>query len=56
MYSWGGFWTTCFRVSPRGDWILVTMSQLAWDDEATRAWFAECEKLAADAVMNGAPQ
>ena len=51
MYSWGGFWTTCFRVSPRGDWILITMSQLAWPDDA-KVWFVEYEKIAAESIMN----
>ena len=51
MYSWGGFWTTCFRISPRGDWILITMSQLAWPDDA-KVWFVEYEKIAAESIMN----
>jgi hypothetical protein len=49
-YAWFGFWSTSFRISPRGDWILITMSQLAWDEKSTPAWFAQYEKLAADAV------
>lgn len=55
-YGWAGFWSTSFRISPRGDWILITMTQLAWDDQATPSWFAEYEKIAADAVMNGVPK
>jgi CubicO group peptidase (beta-lactamase class C family) len=50
-YAWFGFWTTSFRISPQGDWIVVTMSQLAWDDPLTPTWFAEYEKIAAEAVM-----
>jgi len=49
-YSWGGFWSTSFRVVPPGDWILITMSQLAWDDNGTPAWFAEYSRLAAEAI------
>jgi hypothetical protein len=51
-YAWFGHWTTSFRISPRGDWILVTMSQLAWDEEATPKWFAEYEKIAAEAILD----
>ena len=47
-YAWYGFWSTSFRISPQGDWILITMSQLAWDDPATATWFAEYEKIAAE--------
>ena len=47
-----GFWSTSFRISPRGDWVLVTMSQLAWDDKATLGWFAQYEKIAAEAVTD----
>ncbi len=50
-YAWSGFWGLCFRISPRGDWILVTMSQLAWDEEATPKWFAEYERIAAEAII-----
>lgn len=52
-YAWFGFWSTSFRVSPRGNWILVTMSQLAWDEKTTPAWFAEYEQIAADSIMDG---
>jgi CubicO group peptidase (beta-lactamase class C family) len=49
-YAWFGFWSTSFRISPRGDWILVTMSQVAWDENTTPAWFAEYERIAAEAI------
>ncbi|MHC4406692.1 MAG: serine hydrolase domain-containing protein [Planctomycetota bacterium] len=49
-YAWFGFWSTSFRVSPRGDWILITMSQVAWNDE-TPAWFSEFETTAAEAIQ-----
>ncbi len=49
-YAWFGHWSTSFRTSPRGDWIIVTMSQLAWDNETTPAWFAQYEKIAAEAI------
>jgi hypothetical protein len=49
-YNWGGYWSTSFRISPRGDWILITTSQVAWDDKATSAWFTQYEKIATEAV------
>ena len=51
-YAWFGHWSTSFRISPRGDWILITMSQLSWDDKATLAWFAQYEKIAAEAIQD----
>ena len=51
-YAWFGHWSTSFRISPRGDWILVTMSQLAWDDEATPEWFGDYEKIAAESITD----
>jgi CubicO group peptidase (beta-lactamase class C family) len=36
-YNWAGFWSTSFRISPRGDWIVVTMTQVAWDDQSNRS-------------------
>ena len=50
-YAWFGHWSTSFRISPRGDWILITMTQLVWDDKATPAWFAEYERIAAEAIQ-----
>jgi len=50
-YAWFGYWTTSFRISPRGDWILVTMAQLALDEKSSPAWFAEYEKIAAEAIV-----
>lgn len=50
-YAWAGFWSTSFRISPRGDWILVTMSQLAWDETSTPAWHTKFENLAAEAIV-----
>ena len=48
-YGWFGHWSTSFRISPRGDWVLITMAQLSWD-EPTPAWFAEYERIAADSI------
>ena len=31
ILRFGGFWSTSFRISPRGDWVVITMPQLAWD-------------------------
>ena len=49
-YSWGGFWSTLFRISPRGDWIVITMSQVAWEDDGMPVWGAHYEKTAAEAI------
>jgi len=51
-YAWFGFWATSFRVSPKGGWVLVTMSQLAWDENSTPKWFAEYESIAAEAITD----
>jgi len=49
-YAWFGAWSTSFRISPHGDWALVTMAQLMWDVNATPAWFAEYEEIAAKTI------
>jgi CubicO group peptidase (beta-lactamase class C family) len=49
-YAWFGYWSTSFRIAPRGDWILVTMSQVAWQKKVTPAWFREYERIAAEAI------
>jgi hypothetical protein len=41
--------STSFQISPHGDWIIITMSQLAWN-EATLDWFTQYEKIAADSI------
>jgi CubicO group peptidase (beta-lactamase class C family) len=51
-YAWAGFWSTSFRISPRGDWIVITMSQLAWDFKFTPAWLSQYETIAAKAIEN----
>jgi CubicO group peptidase (beta-lactamase class C family) len=50
-YAWFGYWSTSFRISPKGDWIIVTMSQLAWND-STPLWFAEYEKIASESIQD----
>jgi CubicO group peptidase (beta-lactamase class C family) len=50
-YAWFGFWSTSFRISPKGDWILITLSQTAWNDK-TMGNFQKFEKLASEAVAN----
>jgi CubicO group peptidase (beta-lactamase class C family) len=44
-YSWGGYWCTSFRISPQGEWIVITMTQVAG-----RPTDAEYDSFAADAV------
>jgi CubicO group peptidase (beta-lactamase class C family) len=51
-YNGGGAWSTSFRISPRGDWIVITMAQMAFDDKATLDWFAQYEKIAAEAIQD----
>jgi CubicO group peptidase (beta-lactamase class C family) len=51
-YAWFGHWSTSFRISPNGDWVLVTMTQLVWDDKATPAWFAQYEKIVTEAIQD----
>lgn len=45
-FAWFGFWSTSFRVSPKGNWVLVTMAQTAWNP-STVDDFMEFEKRAA---------
>jgi len=49
-YAWFGFWSTSFRISPRNDWIVITMAQRSWTDDATPVWIADYEKTAAEAI------
>jgi CubicO group peptidase (beta-lactamase class C family) len=48
-YSWGGFWSTSFRISPRGDWVVIAMSQVAPNDAAFQ-WPDQYEGIAAEAI------
>lgn len=50
-FAWGGFWSTSFRISPRGDWIYLAMSQAAWDGKSVPAWAPDYEKIAAEAIQ-----
>jgi CubicO group peptidase (beta-lactamase class C family) len=49
-YNWGGFWSTSFRISPRGDWIVITMAQRAPSEEVV-GWSDHYEKIAAEAIQ-----
>ena len=51
-YAWFGYWSTSFRISPRGDWILVTMAQTAWRKKVTPKWFVGYEKIAAESIID----
>jgi CubicO group peptidase (beta-lactamase class C family) len=44
-FSWSGFWTTLFRISPRGEWAIVTMSQVG----------ATSQRISSLPSMNGSP-
>jgi CubicO group peptidase (beta-lactamase class C family) len=48
-YGWGGYWGTTFKISPHGDWILITMSQVAPIEGQT---LNDYEKLAAEAILD----
>ena len=50
-FAWGGFWSTSFRISPRGDWIYLAMSQAAWDGKSAPAWAPDYEKIAAESIQ-----
>jgi CubicO group peptidase (beta-lactamase class C family) len=51
-YAWGGYWSTCFRISPKGDWVLIAMAQVAWQKKVTPAWISHFEQTAADSVAD----
>ncbi len=48
-YAWSGFWSTSFRISPRGKWVVIALSQLAPNGVAPQ-WFVRYETLAAEAI------
>ena len=50
-YSWGGVFSTNFEVVPSGDWILITMIQVAWS-EKTEVWSQEFLRRASAAVVD----
>jgi CubicO group peptidase (beta-lactamase class C family) len=47
--GWGGFFRTNFLIGPRGNWIVVSMSQVV-PDEYMSPWMIEIRKLAAGAI------
>ncbi len=49
-YSWSGFWSTHFRIAPRGDFIVIIMMQQAWNGDATTQWQQRFVNLVAEAV------
>ena len=49
-YWGGGFWSMCFRISPRGDWIIIIMSQKAADLKLHPIWSSKYQTLAAEAI------
>jgi len=51
-YTWGGSWVTSFPVSPRGDWIVITMAQRDWTNDAHPLWFAKYESIAAESILD----
>ena len=48
--GWGGFFTTTFAVHPQEDWLVVSMSQVVWDQDFAPAWCDKVQQLAAGAV------
>jgi CubicO group peptidase (beta-lactamase class C family) len=48
--GWGGFFTTVFTIHPEDNWLVVSMSQVAFDMEFFPAWCARVLQLAAGAV------
>jgi hypothetical protein len=51
-YDSAGFWSTQCRISPRGDWIVIAMLQLAWDFDLTPQWFAQYDHIVLEATMD----
>lgn len=51
-YDWGGYWSTSFRISPHGDWIVITMSQVAWQNKLTPTWFTKYVDIAAESILD----
>ncbi len=49
-YIANGFWSTHSSASPQGDWIVIAMTQLAWDDESSAKWFDRYDEIAAEAI------
>jgi CubicO group peptidase (beta-lactamase class C family) len=47
--GWGGFFRTNFLIAPKGDWIVISMSQVV-PDEQMSPWMIEIRKLAANAI------
>jgi CubicO group peptidase (beta-lactamase class C family) len=47
--GWGGFFRTTFLVGPKGNWIVVSMSQVV-PDEQMSPWMMATRKLAAAAI------
>lgn len=46
-----GFWSTHASASPRGDWIVIALTQLAWDDKSSSKWFDKYDEIAAEAIQ-----
>ena len=46
-YAWFGFWSTSFRIAKSGDWILITMAQVTWN-EGTMETFTKYENTIAN--------
>ncbi len=49
-YTWSGFWGTFFRISPRGDWVVIAMTQVASDGVSPQVQFPKYGILAAEAI------
>ena len=50
-YSWSGYWSTFFRIAPKGEWIHISLTQLAYDVKLTPAWGHTYDDLAAKAIL-----
>jgi CubicO group peptidase (beta-lactamase class C family) len=49
-YIANGFWSTHASASSGGDWIVIAMTQLAYDDKASPKWFDQYDEIAAKAI------
>jgi CubicO group peptidase (beta-lactamase class C family) len=49
-YHWGGFWSTSFRIAPRGNWTVIAMAQTAPSEDVV-GWADHYERIAAEAIL-----
>ncbi len=48
---WAGAWSTGFTISPRGDWLVISMRQTFTNDKVTPDMSAQFERIAARSLL-----